>query len=172
MKSPGVIYRQYRKLYRKILYKKCQDLNKKTHDNCIYGKGLYINSSKAESQQKIKLCMYGCINIKDIEKGNLNIDNLIDTCTNPIECNAFACKRNKEDIELELKNELQDSNTKYKKYPELTAYEWVLDKSLSEAQKNPGIFNRILVVAISLLENMLKLVSGSRKNLMNNDIPE
>lgn len=170
MKSPGVIYRQYRKLYRKILYKKCQDASKKAHENCVYGKGLLINS-KAESQQKIKLCTYGCVNIKDIEKGNLNLD-LLDICTNPIECNAFVCKMRKEDVESELKTELQDPNVKYKKYQELAAYEWVLDKSLSDAQKNPGIFGRLLVWMINLLENILKLVTGPRKNLMENEIPE
>jgi hypothetical protein len=170
MKSPGVIYRQYRKLYRKILYKKGLDLSKKAHENCVYGKGLFINS-KTESQQKIKLCTYGCVNIKDIEKGKLNLD-LLDICTNPVECNAFVCKMKKEDIELELKTELQDPNIKYKKYPELTAYEWVLDKSLSEAQKNPNVIGKILIWIIYLLENMLKLVMGQRKNLMENDIPE
>jgi len=167
MKSPGVIYRQYRKLYRKILYKKCQDFTKKSHENCVYGKGLLINS-KPDSQQKIKLCTYGCINIKDIEKNGINLD-LLDICTNPLECSAFVCKMKKEDIELELKNELQDPNIKYKKYQELAAYEWVLDKSLSEAQKNPGIFGNIIVKVINILENLLKYITNSKKNLMDNE---
>ena len=35
MKSPGVIYRKYRQLKRKILYEKLQEARKKLSKNCL-----------------------------------------------------------------------------------------------------------------------------------------
>jgi len=164
MKSPGVIYRQYRKLYRKALYEKIKEDRKKVHDNCAYGKTITINNNAGEPYQ-IKLCAYNCLDFSDAKKARLNLD-LLDHCTNPKECNAFAYKLSREDAEKQLEQELKDPEVKYEKYPELSAYEWVLDKSLTEAKKEPGILGSFIVFTIKLLEKLLEFVSGSKTKLM------
>lgn len=167
MKSPGVIYRQYRKLYRKVLYEKLKEARKEIHVNCAYGKPITIRNNSGESYQ-IKLCAYNCLDFSDAKKARLNLD-LLDHCTNPKECNAFAYKQSKEDVENELEREFKDPEIKYKKYPELSAYEWVLDKSLTEAKKDPGILGSFIVFLINLLEKLLEFVSGSKTKLMESD---
>lgn len=166
MKSPGVIYRQYRKLYRRALYEKMKEARKEIHDNCAYGKLITIKNNSGESYQ-IKLCAYSCLDFSDAKKARLNLD-LLDHCTNPKECNAFAYKQSKEDVEKQLEEEFNDPDTKHEKYPELSAYEWVLDKSLTEAKKDPGFFGNFIVFLINLLEHLLEFVSGSKTKLMKN----
>lgn len=159
MKSPGIIYRQYRKIYRKELQKKLQEKRKRTHENCIYGKAV------EDDNKKFELCMYSCSNFKDIKEGIVNPD-LIGICTHPEGCDAFACKYTKNEVESELRNELENPTIKYKKHPELSSLEWVLDKSLNDAKKNPDPVANIIVSIIDFLEHMLKVTCGSGKNLM------
>ena len=80
----------------------------------------------------------------------------IEVCTNPLACNAYANKWDKNKIIEVVDKELSDHAIKKCLYPELTLLEWVLDKDLNDAVKNPGIFGSIIVKCIEFLESILR----------------
>jgi len=96
------------------------------------------------------LCLYNCSKETDVRA--------IDLCTNPYECTAFACKKNKEYVLKEFERELSDPFLKQIRYPELSLMEWILDKNLLEAERNPSFAGRIILFLINTLEGILKKV--------------
>ena len=168
MRSPGVIYRQYRKMYRNFLYKKYADSRKICHGNCVFGKTLECS----DGSDNINLCFYGCVDgIKNStpEHQLLNKDldlRLIDNCSNPQSCSAFIYKYTKQNIAKAFEEELNDPIIKFKNYPELAILEWVLDKSLLEAKRNSGILSKAIVWVINLLENTLKFIGRDQNKLV------
>lgn len=145
MRSPGVIYRRYRQIKKKILYDRLAEAHKCLHENCHYGKFI-IYSDDTGVSKIIKVCGYN----PTLDKGT------IEGCTNPLTCNAFANKWTKEKIIEEVDKELADHDIKKRKYPELNILEWALDKDLNDAVKNPGIFGTIIIKCIEFLESILK----------------
>jgi len=97
-------------------------------------------------ERTIKICMYG----QTFTEGNIEI------CTNPYICNAYVNKWNKDKVIEAVDKMLSDHETKKKLYPELTMLEWVLDKDLNDAIKNPGFFGTIIVKCIEFLESILR----------------
>jgi len=83
----------------------------------------------------------------------------LDVCTDPHECPAFACKKTRDQIVLEFEAEIGSYAIKNEKYPELSVMEWVLDRDLSEASKNPPFIGKLVIFLISILESFLKKVS-------------
>lgn len=152
MKSPGIIYRRYRQTKRKILYEKLQEAKKKSFKNCLYGK--YVDIIDSNKIVPICVCLYN----KDVNRG-------LDLCSNPFDCNAFIYKRSKKDIEEEFISDLKNPLIINKKYPELSCLEWVLDKTLEDAKKEPSIFVKIIVLIINILENAIKITANDRKRL-------
>jgi hypothetical protein len=145
MRSPGVIYRRYRQLRKKILYDKLAYARNQLHCNCYYGKAVtYADEFNVE--KTLLICDY---NMALIE-GRLEV------CTNPIVCNAFANIWTKDRVVAEVDKELSDHETKRKLYPELTVLEWALDKDLNDAVKNPGFIGTIIIKCIEFLESILK----------------
>jgi hypothetical protein len=145
MRSPGVIYRRYRQLKKKILYDKIEQAKLCRHENCHYGKDITY-TDVFHLEHSIRACNYN----------NLLSENKIEICTNPLECNAFVNKWSKEKIIEQAEKELLDHDLKKKLYPEITIMEWVLDKDLYDAAKNPGFFGVFIVRCIEFLENLLK----------------
>jgi len=157
MRSPGVIYRRYRALRKKLLYDKIGEGRKKIHDNCHYGKKLTYTDPYG-AKHITRLCLYG------IEDG---IDP--DICSCPGECNAFVRRYVDEAIIERFEEELKDSEIKWQRYPDLAILEWVLDKTLTDAKKHPNIVGKLILFCITLLEVALKLCSKDQKNLMERD---
>ena len=94
MKSPGVIYRRYRQLKRKLLYEKMQEARRLSGRNCIYGKPLdIIDKGKVFH---VNVCLY-----------NKNVNTGLEVCNNTEECNAFICKFSKKDIEESFNKDAQ-----------------------------------------------------------------
>ncbi len=149
MKSPGVIYRKYRQLRRKLLYDTIQEAKRCSHSNCVYGKVVEVTTNGVT--HKIPICLYS---------------KNLDTCSNPLECNAFINKNIKEKVEEKLLNELKDPNIRANKYPELNLLDWVLDKTLEEAKKEPNLIVKVAVYLIGLLENLIKITEKDQKVLM------
>jgi len=147
MRSAGTIYRQYRQIRKLALLRAVSASRSHTHENCYYG---CLNRYKDEcgSTKLIKVC-----GLKEKDP---------DICTCPEECNAFARRWKDEDISSQFQKFMSDDSAKKKMFPELWAYEWVLDKSLSEAMKSPGLFSKMLVWMISVLESILKTVNGKK----------
>jgi uncharacterized membrane protein len=149
MKSPGVIYRRYRQLKRKLLYDKIVKARQICHGNCFYGKTLGHGSPLDPGFTWFNICMYNY---------DTNDKEFV-LCTCPKECNAFSNKWTKEKVLKEFENEMNDWTIKQKFYPEVIALEWVLDKDLTEAIKNPNILNRIVVGIILFMEKALKYIN-------------
>lgn len=159
MRSPGVIYRKYRNIKKRYLYEKILLHRKASHDNCFYGSLLEYTDTQGK-RRAVRICK---LNLKRSYYGDV-VKNL-DICTCPLSCNAFVPKTSKDTIKYEFEQELKDPIIKKTKYPELVELEWVLDKSLNEAKKNPSFLGKLIINIINLLENILKRVDGKRIKL-------
>jgi hypothetical protein len=122
----------------------------KTHENCHYSGVIEYEDVDGHSKC-VKLCLL------DPDKP--------DVCTSARDCNAFARKWLDEAVAERFTTIMSDEALKKRLFPELWTYEWVLDKSLTEAQKSHGWLSRILVRMISFLESILKALNG-RKTIM------
>lgn len=145
MRSPGVIYRRYRQIKKKILYDKTANAIQCLHDNCYYGK-VVTYKNEQEVERSIKVCNYNMI----LTEGNIEL------CTRPMDCSAFVNKWTRSKITEAVEKDLEDPETKRKLYPELSLMEWVLDKDLYDAVKNPGFFGNIIINCIAFLERLMK----------------
>ena len=145
MRSPGVIYRRYRQIKKKILYDRMAQAGLCKHENCYYGKEVtYTDAFKVE--HVIRVCNYNSV----LDQGRIEV------CTNPLECNAFTNKWTKDKVVEIVDKELGDHDLKKKLYPELTILEWALDKDLNDAVKNPGFFGTLIILCIEFLEGILR----------------
>ena len=149
MKSPGIVYRKYRQVKRKLLYYCLTESYKKAHDNCLYGHLIKYDDTD-NRHRSAKLCLFG---VRD--KQNLDARNL-DVCTCAMECNAFAPKATKDEVVKNFESDVENEFICSEKYPELAAYLWVLDKDLELAKKNPNVFNMFVIYLINILEKVLK----------------
>jgi len=148
MKSPGVIYRRYRQLKKKLLYEKIVESKRKCFDNCSYGQQFVVCGIGMSGGTVLNICKYN------------QVESLVpELCTCAVECSAFANKWSKEKVVDQFNKELGDWTTRVKLYPDLVALEWVLDKDLTDAIKNPNILNRVIVGIIMILEGLLKKVN-------------
>jgi len=171
MRSPGVIYRKYRQLRRKYLYETIQASRRKRHENCVYGE-LVKYKDQHGVEKEVKLCTYNCAacNLLDnpwpppLPAFTRSVQGL-DVCTCPGDCSAFAPKWSKEAVTERFEEVLKDDELKHKFYPELEAYQWVLDKTFTNAQENPGFLGKIIVFFIKVLEDTLKFINGPKKEL-------
>jgi hypothetical protein len=145
MRSPGVIYRRYRQIRKKILYDRLAEARNCLHCNCYYGEILLYTDDSGKSTF-LNICRYSSL----LDKG------IVEGCTNPSICNAFSNKWTKDKVVEEVEKELSDHDIKKRKYPELTLLEWVLDKDLNDAIKNPGFFGTIIIKCIEFLESILR----------------
>ena len=144
MKSPGIIYRNYRRIKRKILYEMLVESRLVLHKNCFYGCTLYPRDLNGV-ETSILICQY-----------KNNGDDPLDICTCPRDCNAFVNKWSKDTI-IENYNKIMDNDDlKRRFHPDLYAYEWVLDKDLDDAKKSPKMVNKVIVYIISFLEHLLR----------------
>lgn len=147
MRSPGVIYREYRRIKKKYLYNKISDSYRKSHDNCVYGELIRYKAVDGRNRS-IKLCTYSASAVDDIGK--------LDVCTCPETCSAFASNKSREDIIKEYEEELNDPAIKASKYPDLNVLEWALAGDIEKARKNPTVINKILIYIIDLLERLIE----------------
>lgn len=144
MRSPGVIYRRYRQLKKKLLYEKVSAAHRRIHKNCVYGCTVPCTDNEG-SVFRAKICLY-----------ELRFNKGLSECTDPGNCNAFVLKWTKEKVVKQFEKEISNPATKKKLYPELSLMEWMLDKDLKKATEEPGFFGRIIISIIDKLENLLK----------------
>ena len=152
MKSPGVIYRRYRQLKRKLLYDAVVEARQVFHCNCFYGRS--VKHIDMGGYTTFAVCGY---NFDPCNKE-------LPLCTCPAECNAFVNRWSRDKVEAQFEADIADWKTKLDKYPELVALEWVLDKDLTDAIKSPGMFGRMIVSVIMALEGLLKYVNNIGKD--------
>lgn len=145
MRSPGVIYRRYRQIRKKILYDRMGEAFRCAHENCHYGK-VVTYTDECGCMRTIKVCNYNPL----VSEG------VIEICSDPITCNAFVNMYTKEKVIQMVDKQLSDPAIKKEKYPELLILEWALDKDLNDAVKNPGFFGNIIISCIAFLEKILR----------------
>lgn len=159
MRSPGVIYRQYRQLRRKLIYDKTVDALLKEHRNCVYGQVLKAVRNDGETRF-ISICSF---------RNEKNHENELELCTCPRDCNAFAYRIPKDSVKKAVKRDfeaiLADQKKLRETYPELAVYQWVLDKSLTDAMASPRYWAKPLIWLIQLLEELVKIAGVHQKSL-------
>lgn len=108
-----------------IFYK---NMTKRIPENCkyfIYQKFLVSNSSSKKEKVEIGLCMIH----QDTTNSTKGLyPHLLDICTDCTTCNGFVPKLTREEIKKIFIQEIETKLIKEKKYPEICAMEWVLDK--------------------------------------------
>lgn len=154
MRSPGVIYRRYRQLLRKTLNEQIIDAKKRSQENCKYC--IILKIKKNENSAKVPICMYSADSCDEAE-----------VCTNPQECVRYSNKYDdpKQYIKDKLSKEIKDPITVQKKYPELYAYQWVLDKQLTDSMNKPSLIQKFLIILIYFLENLVKIIGNNSKSI-------
>lgn len=153
MRSPGVIYRQYRKLRKKHLFENIVEARRKDHKNCVWGRILTV--TKNEETRNIPICIF------DNTRSNGNYE----LCTCPKECNAFCVKSTKQSIIENFEDALKDPIRIKKEYPDLAMFQWILDKPLTDLKEYPPFGVRFIVAIISFLEGLIKFSYPNQKNL-------
>ena len=154
MRSPGVIYRRYRQLRRKLLYEKIVESREKKHENCIFGKKLKVE--KDGEVRFVDVCLFKHMSDKDT---------VLDLCTCAKECNAFANKYTKESVEEEFNRIVSDHEQVKQAYPDLALFQWVLDKELTDARQKPPFWLLPVIFCIELLEEFVKFTGIHQKNM-------
>jgi hypothetical protein len=117
-KLRDVKYHHLVKLYKKYL--------KKIPENCKYNIPYNVDGKK-----EIRLCVLHQPNL-DLSKGVY--PHLLTICQEPNHCkncNAFICKYTKKDVQDLFEDELKNEKLKIRKYPDITALEWVLEQSVT-----------------------------------------
>lgn len=150
MKSPGIVYRRYRQIKKKLLYEKMIAAKQRAHENCHYSK-LAVIKDESGASKKIKICLF-----------SLDGTPKIDICSNPHECNAYVSIWTKEKVIEGFDKETSDWAIKNRLYPELVLFEWVLDRDLAEAMKKPGWVGKVIIHIIAFLENLLKIIEKNK----------
>lgn len=128
MKGHGAVYRKLREVkYRHLvaLYKKYLA---KTPENCRYNYRYRFISD--EEEREIRLCLIHQENIDSLEGVNLSLVDVCEKIHHCSRCNGFVPRYTKDDIKEVFDRELSDRSIREKKYPDICALEWVLEKSV------------------------------------------
>jgi hypothetical protein len=102
---------------------------KKVPCNCRYNYQ-YKFISEGGVEKEIRLCLLHQPEL-DLKKGI--IPHLVDVCEEIYHtgnCNGFIPRYSKEDVKNILEEELNNKSIREKKYPDICALEWVLERSV------------------------------------------
>lgn len=129
MRSHGAVYRKLKEVKYRHLVALYRKYLKKTPQNCRYNYQYEIKS-KDGKKCSIGLCLLHQPNPEDINQGiHTHLLDVCDCQAHSSQCNAFVPKYTKEQLKNMLEEELKDKNIRGKKYPDICALEWVLEKS-------------------------------------------
>jgi len=129
MRSPGSVFKKLKEVkYRHLtlFYKK---YFKKIPENCKYN---YKYEFMSDGQKKqIRLCLLHQENTDSLVGLDLKFIDVCEQMHHCSRCDAFIFRYTKEDIKSIFEEELSNQSIKEKKYPEICALEWVLEKSVA-----------------------------------------
>ena len=128
MKSHGSVYRKLREVkYRHLatLYKK---YFAKTPENCRYNYRYQFLSEGVK--REIRLCLLHQEKVDSLEGVDLGFVDVCEKIHHCSRCNGFVLRYTKDDIKGVFDQELSDRLIREKKYPDICALEWVLEKSV------------------------------------------
>jgi len=125
MRNVRAVYTKLRDVKHVHLVKLYKRLLKRTPENCTYNHE-YTISGKAP----IRLCF---LHQPEADLKNGIFPHLIDVCQDLkhcTDCDAFVCRYTKKDIQKLFEESLKNKKFKTKRYPDICALEWVLEKNV------------------------------------------
>lgn len=130
MRRPGAVYKKLKEVKYRHLVSLYKQYLRQSPENCRYN-CRYVFTGEDGKSHEIRLCL---LHQKDMESLKNGIfPHLIDVCEEPPQskrCNAFLPRHTKEEVKAIFEEELKNPNTRAKKYPDVCALEWVLERSV------------------------------------------
>jgi hypothetical protein len=123
MRSPGVVYKKLKEVKYRHLISMYRKFFRKIPENCKYNKK-YEFMVDGEIRE-VRLCML------HQDKDGINPE-LLDLCEqlhHSSRCDGFILRYTKDDIKTLFEQEMSDKSIKEKRYPDICALEWVLERS-------------------------------------------
>ena len=136
MRSPGSVFRKMKELRYRHLVSIYRSYFKRMPNRCLYNHP-YIFIDGDGIEKEIRLCLYNQDH-NSLDEGI--VPSLLDVCQelkHVQRCNAFVFKYDKDKLRKIFEDELQDEKIKSKKYPDIFALEWVLERYSTKTV--PGI---------------------------------
>jgi hypothetical protein len=131
MRNTRAVYQKLREVKYFHLIQLYKRYLKKIPENCTYNCS-YKFSSNGGVENEIRLCLLHQPHT-DLKVGVF--PHLIDLCQETkdcVNCNAFILRHTKESVHKIFELELSNQKVKQKKYPDICALEWVMEKSMIE----------------------------------------
>jgi hypothetical protein len=131
MKTAGAVYRKLKEAKFRHLIALYRRHLKRSPENCKYNYP-YLFTGSDSNPYEIRLCL--CHQEELPVDPNLTgiIPHLVDVCEELEDCqtcNAFVLRHSREDIKNLFEKQLSIKNVREKKYPDICALEWVLERS-------------------------------------------
>jgi hypothetical protein len=127
VRSSYTVYRKLREVKYRYLILFYKRYLKKAPYNCKYNYA-YKFTGEDGIEHEIRLCLLHQENKENLSKGVfLNLIDVCDKTADCNQCNAFVFKYSKKDIQQIFEEDIKNNK---KKYPEICALEWVLERSI------------------------------------------
>jgi len=123
MKTSGTVYRKLREVKYRYMVEMYKKYLCRSPDHCKFNKPFRIQTDGMV--RTVSLCM-----LHQPAEGGI-VPHLLDICEqvgNCTECNAYVCRYTKESVKEMFEVELKNDNLKARKYPDICALEWVLER--------------------------------------------
>lgn len=130
MRRPGTVYKKLKEVKYRHLVELYHHYLRKSPENCRYN-CKYVFTGDDGKDHEIRLCLLHQKNTESLEAGVF--PSLVDVCEQvrqSMHCNAFLPRYSKEDVKAIFEDELKNPNIRAKKYPDICALEWVLERSV------------------------------------------
>lgn len=150
MRAPYETYRKHQYLVKKHLASDVESMMKVCPKNCTHNCTILINEALP-----VQLCTLGQEKGEPLDPSKLLVCNRDEQAE---DCSAYTPSvTNRDEALAILKKNLSDPKVKIKKYPDISALEWVMDNHLHHLKKNPpGVFARLVFWCIALLEGLVR----------------
>lgn len=156
MRRPYEINRKYRTAQAKYFEQEVRTRCAKCPGNCIYNQAVYFNDARAE----VQLCTFGQKPGERLDTTKLVVCNKV---AQAVACPTYAGRYgSREDVAAALSEELKDPETRRKRFPDIEALRWVLEKDLHAYRElPPNWWTRSLFHVIVFLEWVIKRFNKS-----------
>jgi len=138
MRSPGAIFRKLKDAKFRHLVVLYKQYLKRAPENCKYNYKYPLLDYNGDSHY-LGLCM---LHQEDLDLKNGVYPHLLEICQASEDCqncNAFVNRYTQEDVKEIFDQELNDKRVKVRRYPDICALEWVLERSAVGIQQDSWI---------------------------------
>lgn len=151
MRRPYEIYKKYRQVQKRHLAVEIKERTAVCPGNCVHNQVCHFNDARAD----VPLCMYGQVAGEAPQVAKLVVCNKVDKARS---CPYYTAKYPSEASVIEaMGEELKDPEVRSKRYPDVEALRWVMEKDLHAfRQLPPNIWVKFLFRVIVLLEAIIK----------------